>query len=161
MLRFVGVICIFMFAFYTSFSYERYQKARLLMGEEMLLLLKFFLDELRGLARSPADCICGFKASALEKTSLIGALADGALPSEAYRDAKGSLCLPRGMEGILDGAFLNFGRGGRAEESRRLSEAVAGAEMLIAKERMEHTRRLTLCRTLSAASAIGLVILLM
>ena len=97
----------------------------------------------------------------MEKTSLIGALADGALPSEAYRDAKGSLCLPRGMEGILDGAFLNFGRGGRAEESRRLSEAVAGAEMLIAKERMEHTRRLTLCRTLSAASAIGLVILLM
>ena len=68
MLRFIGVICIFIFAFYASFSYERYQKSRLSTGEEMLLLLKFFLDELHGLARSPADCIRGFKASALAKT---------------------------------------------------------------------------------------------
>lgn len=161
MLRFIGVICIFIFAFYASFSYERYQKSRLSTGEEMLLLLKFFLDELHGLARSPADCIRGFKASALAKTSLPGALADGALPSEAYRDARNSLCLPRGMEDILDEVFLHFGRGGRGEESRRLSEAVAGAEALIAQERKEHARRLTLCRTLSAASAMGLVILLM
>ena len=161
MLRYIGIICIFIFAFYTSFSYERYQNARLLMGEEMLLLLKFFLDELRGLARSPADCIRSFKASALMKTPFLGAIAEGALPSEAYRDSKGMLCLPRGMEDILDGVFLDFGRGGRGEESRRLSEAVVGAETLIAQERGEHTRRLTLCRTLSAALAVGLVILLM
>lgn len=161
MLRYIGVICIFIFAFYTSFSYERYQKTRLLMGEEILLLLKFFLDELHGLARSPADCIRSFKSSALAKTPLLCALANGALPSEAYRDAKGLLCFPCGMESILEGVFESFGRGGRGEESRRLSEALASAETLIARERGEYTRRLTLCRTLSAASAMGLVILLM
>ena len=42
MLRYFGVICIFMFAFYVIFTYERQQKRSLLQGEESLLLLKFF-----------------------------------------------------------------------------------------------------------------------
>ena len=60
MLRYFGVICIFIFAFYVIFAYERQQKRTLLQGEECLLLLKFFLDEMQSLARTPAECIHSF-----------------------------------------------------------------------------------------------------
>lgn len=161
MLRYVGVICIFIFAFYVVFTYERYQKRSLLQGEEFLILLKFFLDELQGLARSPAECIRFFHAKALEKTTFLQAVSAGEPPHTAYHAAKSALCLPHGMENVLDAAFENFGRGGRREECRRLSEAVARAETLLAQERQAYNRRLKLCRTLATASAMGLVILLM
>ncbi len=129
-------------------------------GEEFLLLLKFFLDELQGLARSPAECIRFFRAKSLEQTAFLQAIGDGTPPHTAFRGARATLCLAQGMEKVLDDAFENFGSGGRREECRRLSEAVARAEAILATERQEHTRRLTLCRTLTTASAMGLVILL-
>lgn len=161
MLRYFGVICIFIFAFYVIFAYERQQKRTLLQGEECLLLLKFFLDEMQSLARTPAECIRSFHAAALEQTPLLEAIAKGDMPQAAFARSKETLCLPHGMEKILEDAFENFGKGGRREECRRLCEAIERAETLLAAHRGEHTRRLTLCRTLTTASAVGLVILLM
>ena len=161
MLRYFGVICIFIFAFYVIFAYEKQQKRSLSQGEEALLLLKFFLDELQSLARAPRECIRSFRAAALEKTPLLDAIAEGKPPRAALLESKEKLCLPRGMEKILEDVFENFGRGGRREECRRLCEAIERAEALLSSERQEHTRRLTLCRTLTTASAMGLVILLM
>ena len=161
MLRYIGAICIFIFAFYVVFSYERHQKTLALQGEAFLLLLKFLLDEMRALARPAAECIRAFKAPALEKSAFLRAIENGMPPHEAYRNERESLCLPSGLDEIVDGALESFGRGGRKEECRRLSDAISRAETLIAEEREAHARRLKLCRTLVTSSALGLVILLM
>ena len=161
MLRYIGVICIFIFTFYVVFVYERYQKRSLLQGEEFLLFLKMLLDELQGMGRSPAECVRSFRAPALEKTAFLRELSQGNPPHAAYRSARDALCLPHGMDRVLDETFENFGRGARREECRRISDAAMRAEALLETERQEHTRRLTLCRTLATASAMGLVILLM
>ncbi len=161
MFRYVGVICIFIFAFYAIFCFERYQKARLLQGEEFLLLLKFLYSELEGYGRPAAECLRDFHSTALCRTAFFAAVLKGTSLSEAYRAQKHSLSLPQGMEAILEGAFSSFGRAGRREECRRLSEGISRAEGLLRSEREEHARRLTLCRTLTTATAMGIVILLL
>lgn len=161
MLRYIGVICIFMFAFYAIFCFERYQKARLLQGEAFLLLLKFLRGELEGCGRPPAECLRDFHCDALCRTAFFSAVLEGASLKEAYGAEGGSLSLPQGMDAILVEAFSSFGRGGRKEECRRISEASEKAEALLSSERGEHARRLTLCRTLTTAAAMGIVILLL
>lgn len=157
MLRYIGLICIFMFAFYLIFRYERYQKAALLQGEEILRLLKFLQNEMDGLARPLSLCIGEFQSAAIGGT--LASLQGGKSPSEAF-SALGTLSLPAGMGEALSAFVASFGRGGRREEARRLSDAVLRIEPLVAAEREESARRLRLFRTLTTASAIGLVILL-
>lgn len=161
MLRYIGIICIFMFAFYAIFCFERYQKARLLQGEAFLLLLKFLRSELEGCGRPPSECLRDLQCDALCRTAFFEAVLGGASLKEAYSAQRGRLSLPQGMDAILERAFSAFGRGGRKEECRRISEASEQAEALLLSERGEHTRRLTLCRTLTTAAAMGIVILLL
>lgn len=161
MLRYIGVICIFIFTFYAIFCYERHQKASLLQGEGFLLLLKFLMDELEGYGRPPAECIRDLRCEALCKTSFPAAVEGGVSLSEAYARERERLCLPQGMDAILERAFASFGRGGRREECRRLSSEISRAEPLLDAERAELSRRLRLCRTLAISSAMGLVILLL
>ncbi len=161
MLRYVGVICIFIFTFYAIFCYERYQKARLLHGDAFLLLLRFLQNELEGYGRPPAECMRDFQNAALRKTAFFLAVEKGASFSEAYALVRPKLCLPQGMDEVLEGAFSSFGRGSRREECRRLSSEVSQAQALLEAERQEQGRRLRLCRTLATASAMGLVILLL
>lgn len=161
MLRYIGIICIFIFTFYAVFCYERYQKARILQGEVFLLLLKFLLDELKGYGRPPAECIRDFQSGSLKKTPFFHAVEQGASLSEAYASARDCLCLPQGMDLILESAFSTFGRGGRREECRRLSSEATRAEAVLEEQKQQQTRNLRLCRTLATASAMGLVILLL
>lgn len=161
MFRYIGVICIFLFAFYAIFSYERYQKMRLLQGEGFLLLLAFFANELQGCGRSPAACIHSFQNEAVQKTAFLRAVEKGTPLSEAYASVREGLCLPKDLDEILAGTFSAFGRGGRKEECSRLSGQLSRAEAVVGAERQEQARRLKLCRTLVTASAIGLVILLL
>lgn len=161
MLRYIGVICIFIFAFYAIFCFERYQKARLSQGDGFVLLLKFLHSELEGYGRPPAECLRDFQCAALRRTAFFEAVLGGETLLDAYSKEKKKLALPQGMDVIVAGVFSSFGRGGRREECRRLFEASERAEELIQSEREEHARRLTLCRTLTTATAMGIVILLL
>lgn len=157
MLRYIGLICIFLFAFYLILRYERYQKTLLLQGEEILRLLKFLQNEMDGLARPLPLCIGEFRSAAIGDT--LDSLKKGQSPSEVLAGL-GALSLPAGMGDAISSFAASFGRGGRREEARRLSDAVSRIEPLVAAEREESARRLRLFRTLTTASAIGLVILL-
>lgn len=161
MLRYIGVICIFIFTFYAIFCYERYQKTRILQGDAFLLLLLFLRNELEGYGRTAAECIRDFQNETLRKTAFFSAVEKGATFFEAYALVRAQLCLPQGMDEILEAAFSSFGRGSRREECRRLSAEIARAQTLLGAERQEQGRRLRLCRTLATASAMGLVILLL
>ena len=161
MLRYIGVICVFIFTFYVVFCYERYQKSQLALGDAFLLFLKFLADELEGYGRTPSECIRNFRSEELQKTSFPSSVAAGHSLHEAYASARPRLCLPQEMDAILEGAFASFGRGGRREESRRLSAQIARAEQLLCAQSEALARRLRLFRTLALASAMGLVILLM
>ncbi len=161
MLRYIGAICIFLFAFYVIFSYEKYQKRRILQGEAFLLLLKFLLEEMRGLGRPIEQCLKDFESEPLEECGFLPSLCKSCSAAESYRSVGARLCLPQGLSQILSSAFSRLGCASRGEEQRHLGAEIARAESVMQREREEQAGRLRLCRTLTAAGAMGLVILLL
>ena len=65
MLRYIGAICIFIFTFYFVFSYEKYQKQRILLEKTFLDFLKFAENEVYGLGRPMAVCAEKFSSAML------------------------------------------------------------------------------------------------
>lgn len=161
MLRYIGVICIFLFTFYLIFCYERYQKMRILQSAAFTSLIEFLLGEMHGCGRPLLECIRDFHSETLERMHFLRDVENGASPHDAYVAARAHLCLPREMDAVLERAFASFGHGSRREECRRLSVELAQAVSLLDAEKQEQTRRVRLCRTLATASAMGLVILLL
>lgn len=161
MLRYIGVICIFIFALYIIFSYEKHQRTRLLQAEAFLIFMKLLADELQGLGRPLAACIENFQSEPLEKNGFLPALRAGMLPREGYERVKDRLCLPDALFPILARTFSSLGCASRAEEQRHLAAEILRAEEVLCTEREAQGARLRLCRTLATASAMGLVILLL
>ena len=161
MLRCFGVICIFLFALYIIFCYERYQRTRILQGEAFLLFMKFFIDEMDSYARPMAECLRGFRSEELVKVGFLPALLSGKTPLLAYQSLRSRLLLPMGLSPILESTFSTMGRGTRSQERRHLALQIKRAAALMTEEREAHPKRLRLCRTLVMASAMGLSILLL
>lgn len=161
MLRYIGVICIFFFAFYAIYSYERYQRMKALQGDAFLSLLQFILCEMRGLGRPMGECLAEFKSEALERCGFLPALRESGAPEASYRRLEAGLCLPPELSPILANVFARLGRTSRMEEQRHLAAEIARAEAVLFREKELQKGRLRLCRTLATAGAMGLVILLL
>ena len=160
MLRYIGAICIFIFTFYFVFSYEKYQRQRFFLGKTLLDFLKFAENEVRGLGRPMAVCAKEFPCAAGGLAAFFSSLSEGMAPGEAYRSACDTLPLPEGMDAVLREAFDAFS-GGRDAARRGVKDARARCECLLDTADREMMRRLQLFRTLTTASAMGLVILLL
>lgn len=160
MLRYLGAICIFLFAFYCIFSYEKYQKQKMQCQELFLKLLRFLENEADGLGRPVARCTKDFPSRLPMLDGFFSLLASGGLPGEAYRKERGALPLSEPMDACLLSAFDSFD-GDRLEVRRGLCDARVRYEHLLDEERQAHGRRLRLFRTLTTASAMGLVIVLL
>ncbi len=160
MLRYLGAICIFLFAFYSIFTYERYQKQRVLCEEQLLRFLVFLENETAGLGRPMARCVVDFPSRIPLLAPFFSSLESGDLPGNAYRAVREALPLSDEMDACLLSAFDSFG-GDRGEVRRGLSDARMRYAQLLDEEKEAHGRRLRLFRTLTTASAMGLVIMLL
>ena len=160
MLRYIGAICIFIFTFYFVFSYEKYQKQRILLEKTFLDFLKFAENEVYGLGRPMAVCAEKFSSASSGLSAFFSSLSEGMPPCEAYRSARGTFSLSEGMDALLQEAFDSF-LGDRDAVRRGARDARERCERLLDAEEAESMRRLRLFRTLTTASAMGLVILLL
>jgi hypothetical protein len=159
-LRYIGVICIFIFAFCLIYYYDRYQKQREACEKTLLDFLIFLENEMRGLGRPVAVCAEEFSRGDALCAPFFSSLTEGRAPIEAYRSVRSALSLRPEMDGLLLDAFGRFSHG-RDAVRRGLSEARERFSALLDAERAERARRFRLFRTLAAASAMGLVILLL
>ena len=160
MLRYVGSICIFMFAFYFIYSYEKYQRQKNACGKMFLDFLIFLENEMHALGRPIATCAEEFSRGGTLCAPFFSLLSSGQAPGDAYRAVHADLPLPAQMDAQLLGAFDAFG-GGRDAVRRALHDARERFAALLDAEQAEQMRRLRLFRTLTTASAMGLVILLL
>ena len=160
MLQYIGSICIFIFTFYFVFSYEKYQKRKILQGKVFLDFLKNVENEMRGLGRPMAICASEFLCLDKGAEPFFSALSEGVSAAEAYRKVRASLSLPVGMDALLCETFAAFS-GGRDAVRRCVVDAREQCERLMDTARTETDSRLRLFRTLTTASAMGLVILLL
>ncbi len=132
-----------------------------MLGDAFLSLLKFLLEEMRGLGRPMAQCLACFESDALEECGFLPALRESGAPEESYRRYCEGLCLPRDLSQILLEAFSQLGRTSRPQEQRHLASVLARAQAVVSQEREMQKGRLRLCRALTTAGAMGLVILLL
>lgn len=160
MLRYVGAMCIFMFAFYFIYAYEKYQKQKNACGKTFLDFLIFLENEMGGLGRPMAVCAKDFSCDGGPCAPFFSALEAGNAPGAAYRAVQKDLPLCGKMDGILMAAFDSFS-GGRSAVRRAVGDARARFSRLLAGEEAQRARRVRLFRTLTTASAMGLVILLL
>ena len=160
MIRYIGSICIFIFAFYVIFSYEKYQKQKIYHSKMFLDFLKFLENEMRGLGRPLRACIKDFASQRRLCAPFFSSLEAGAVPGEAYRTVHAQLPVSPEMDQLLSEAFDSF-VGGRDAVRRSIGDARVRCEGLVDAEQAEQLRRFRLFRTLTAASAMGLVILLL
>ena len=160
MLRYIGALCIFMFAFYFIYSYEKYQKQKNACGKTFLDFLIFLENEMRGLGRPMAACAKDFSCESGSCAPFFSALRAGDAPGAAYRAARKEMPLPKEMDGLLLHTFDSLS-GGRDAVRRSVCDARERFSLLLDGEVAEHTRRVRLFRTLTTASAMGLVILLL
>lgn len=161
MLHYLGAICIFLFAFYIIFSYERYQKLRLLQAEAFFLFMKMLRDELQGLGRSVAQLCAQYESEVLEGLGFLQGLREGLPAGECFARVRKGLSVPEALVPVLHRTFDGLGQGSRTEAQHRLCTELSHAEQVLSEERRAQGDRLRLCRTLTAASAMGLVILLL
>ncbi len=160
MLHYIGVICIFIFAFCLIYYYDRYQKQREACEKTLLDFLIFLENEISGLGRPMSVCAKGFSYSGDLCAPFFSSLAEGGIPGEAYRAVRSELALSPEMDGLLLDVFDRFS-GGRDAVRRGISQARERFSALLDAERSERVRCFRLFRTLTAASAMGLVILLL
>ena len=160
MLRYLGAICIFIFTFYSIFAYEKYQKRKMAVIDAFCSFLKFLEGEIASLGRPTAECVPDFPQKDALPASFFSLLAEGASPSEAYAAVRDALPVSADMDACLLAAFTGFS-GSRAVLGRSLAQARERYETLLDAERAQQGRRTRLFRTLSSASAMGIVILLL
>lgn len=158
-MRYLGMTLIFLAAFGISRALTRNAEKRLSEAEGYLAFLSFLQGELTRYARPVNEWSRLFSDGTLEES--------GFLP---HLRAHGDLCaaftasatrLGEEEKKLLSSLFSAFGRGYREEVLASLAATRAALSETVGREREELPKTLRVVRTLSAAGALALVILLL
>lgn len=160
-MRVFGIALILLAALFFSAEFSRYQKKRIAEGDGFLHLFSHLRGEILCRLEPVADCFAGFRDEALERAGFLRALRECENLGAAMEATEKKLSLCEEEKKTLLRFCLGFGRGYREEELRRIDAALEEFERQVAQDKRELPRLARLVRTLSAALALGIVILLL
>ncbi len=158
-MRYLGMILIFAAAFGISRALTRATGKRLAEAEGFLALLTFMKGELTRYARPVNEWSRLFSDGALEESGFLPHLRAHGDLSAAY--AASASALGEEEKKLLTSLFSTFGRGYREEELASLTATSAALSEIVGRCREETPKNERVVRTLTAAAALALVILLL
>lgn len=160
MLRYVGMLLIFLAFFGFAYFYLRFCRARLAEAEGYLAFLEALRGELLCAGRPLSLFLAEVSVPRLEENGFLPCLRAGEGLSDAFSHATGG-ALGREERRVLTELFSSFGHAFRAEELSRLAKSLATLEGLTEEARRELPRTERVVRTLCASLSLSAVILLL
>lgn len=157
-MRYLGMILIFFAAYGISRAVSQSYRRRLAEGEGFHALLLFMKGELSRYARPVNEWCRLFSDEALEQNGFLPHLRAHGDLAAAYKEA--TLSLGEEEKKILAPLFSSFGRAYREEELEALASAESALAGLLATRAEELSRTERAVKTVTAAAALTLVLLL-
>lgn len=161
MLRYIGMLLIFLAFGGFSFFYLRFCRARLSEAEGYLAFLDALRRELLQAGRPLPLFLSEFSLPRLEENGFLPRLRAGEGLSDAFSRAAGGSALGREERRVLAAFFSSFGQAFRTEEVSALEKSLASLGELIEEARRELPRTERVVRTLCASLSLSAVILLL
>ncbi len=158
-LKFTGAALALLAALLFSREYEKYLFSKNELALGFLSLLKHIQKSVGCYLATPKELLCGFEDSALDAAGYLAAAREKDVFS-AYFDGEKNFSLSERARLVLSEFFANFGREYKDGTMRLVERAIAELEKITSEEKAKTEKEIKVLKTLAAAAALGLVILL-
>ena len=159
-LKYIGAAAIAFAAVMLGRLYRGYVMAARAEEEGMLGLLLHIKGQVGCYLSYGDGLVRGFRCAALSDCGFLEALADGRAFSEAFELCEEKMYSSEAVKEIMLDFCNNFGKGYRDAEMSRLSDVCERLRRAVEKSIAEQEKNLRVARTLIAAAALGIIILL-
>lgn len=138
-------------------SYGAFIKKRESEGEELLRFLLHIKGEVSRFLSTPESICASFRSDILFRTGFLP-LSEGGSLADALESAE--LSISMAMHEVLSEFFSGFGKNYLEAEISRCTEFCERLDKMLSKEKEEYQKNVRVVKTVSAAAALGIVILL-
>lgn len=158
-MKYFGCIFVLVGVLVFSREYLSARKRRVEVLTELLSLVTHLHREISACVCTPAKALCRFESPILSECGFLERVRGGETLFSAFSSAEGLFGLQEKSREYISSLFHSVGTGSYKEECKRLEVAKGEIENLIKNEREELMHISKLTPTLTAAFAIGFVLL--
>ncbi len=158
-LKFTGAVMALFAALFFAREYAAFIKRRTGLCQGFLKMLEHIRFKIDCFLTPEGELLLDFDDPALSECGYLP-LAREIGVNSAYAECESSLSLPEKVKSLLSPFFSDFGREYREGTLRQIDSAISQLRSYITQMQQENERSVKLVYTVSAAAALGIVILL-